>query len=118
MQISELSPCKREVIEFPLQACHLQRTENLIELVDERLGSEVNPTEAIILTNVALLCTQVSPSHRPTMSEVVNMLEGRASIPDAIPQPNDFSEDLRFKSIRDIYQQRENSTGVLTLNSP
>ncbi|KAK8472565.1 hypothetical protein PHAVU_002G242600 [Phaseolus vulgaris] len=100
------------------KACHLQRTGNLIELVDERLGSEVNPTEAIILMNVALLCTQVSPSHRPTMSEVVNMLKGRASIPDAIPQPNDFSEDLRFKSIRDIYQQRENSTGVLTLNSP
>jgi len=105
MQISVLSPCKREVIEFPLQACHLQSTENLIELVDERLGSEVKPNEAIILMKVALLCTDVSPSLRPTMSEVVNMLEGRASIPDAIPQPSDFSEDLRFKSMRDIYQQ-------------
>lgn len=95
--------------------------------MDERLGSEVKPTEAIILMKVALLCTDVSPSLRPTMSEVVNMLEGRASIPDAIPQSSDFSEDIRFKSMRDIYQQRENhslsssqldnSTGVLTLSS-
>ncbi|XP_027915412.1 probable LRR receptor-like serine/threonine-protein kinase RFK1 isoform X2 [Vigna unguiculata] len=109
------------------KACHLQRRESLIELVDERLGSEVKPTEAIILMKVALLCTDVSPSLRPTMSEVVNMLEGRASIPDAIPQSSDFSEDIRFKSMRDIYQQRENhslsssqldnSTGVLTLSS-
>ncbi|RDX96771.1 putative LRR receptor-like serine/threonine-protein kinase RFK1, partial [Mucuna pruriens] len=89
-------------------ACHLQRTENLIELVDERLGSEVNPTEATNLMKVALLCTDVSPSVRPTMSEVVNMLEGRMSIPDAIPQPSDFSEDIRFKAMRDIHQQREN----------
>jgi len=91
-----------------LQAFHLQRAENLIEMVDERLRSEVNPTEAITLMKVALLCTSVSPSHRPTMSEVVNMLEGRISIPNAIQQPTDFSEDLRFKAMRDIHQQREN----------
>ncbi|TKY60084.1 LRR receptor serine/threonine-protein kinase RFK1 [Spatholobus suberectus] len=110
------------------KACHLQRTENLIELVDERLESEVNPTEAIHLMKVALLCTDVSPSVRPAMSEVVNMLEGRMSIPDAIPQPSGFREDLRFKAMRDIHQQKEshslstsrtdNSTGVLTLSSP
>lgn len=110
------------------KACHLQRTENLIELVDESLGSEVNPIEAINLMKVALLCTDVSPSLRPTMSEVVNMLEGRMSIPDATPQPSDFSEDIRFKAMRDIHQQRENqslstsrtdnSAGVLTLSSP
>ncbi|XP_014630770.1 ATP-binding/protein serine/threonine kinase isoform X2 [Glycine max] len=90
------------------KAFHLQRAENLIEMVDERLRSEVNPTEAITLMKVALLCTSVSPSHRPTMSEVVNMLEGRISIPNAIQQPTDFSEDLRFKAMRDIHQQREN----------
>ncbi|KAG5041027.1 hypothetical protein JHK85_013503 [Glycine max] len=97
-----------KITKFPLQAFHLQRAENLIEMVDERLRSEVNPTEAITLMKVALLCTSVSPSHRPTMSEVVNMLEGRISIPNAIQQPTDFSEDLRFKAMRDIHQQREN----------
>ncbi|XP_020235839.1 probable LRR receptor-like serine/threonine-protein kinase RFK1 isoform X2 [Cajanus cajan] len=110
------------------KACHLQRTENLIELVDERLRSEANPSEAINLMKVALLCTDVSPSVRPTMSEVVNMLVGRLSIPDAVPQPSDFREDIRFKAMRDIHQQRENhslstsrtdnSNGVITLGSP
>ncbi|KAK7318862.1 hypothetical protein RJT34_03569 [Clitoria ternatea] len=110
------------------KACHLQRIEKLIELVDERLGSEVNPTEAINLMKVALLCTNASPSHRPTMSEVVNMLEGRMSIPDVIPETSNFAEDLRFKAMRDIHQQKENhslsatgtdnSTGILTVSSP
>ncbi|XP_061364894.1 probable LRR receptor-like serine/threonine-protein kinase RFK1 [Gastrolobium bilobum] len=109
-------------------ACHLQRTENLMKLVDERLGSEVNPTEAENLMKVALLCTNAAPSLRPTMSEVVNMLEGRISIPDVIPEPSVFSEDLRFKAMRDIHQHKEshslstsrtdNSTGVPTLSSP
>ncbi|KAK7400199.1 hypothetical protein VNO78_11399 [Psophocarpus tetragonolobus] len=89
------------------ESCQLKRTENLIELVDEKLGLEINQTEAIILMEVALLCTSVSPSLRPTMSEVVNMLEGRMSISDAISQPGDFSQD-RFKAFRDIHQQMEN----------
>ncbi|KAK7359171.1 hypothetical protein VNO77_01119 [Canavalia gladiata] len=110
------------------KACYLQRTENLIQLVDERLGSEVNSTEAIMLMKVALLCTDVSPSHRPTMSEVVNMLEGRMNIPDDVPQPSAFTEDIRFRSMREIHQQMENhslstsrtedSRGLPTHSSP
>lgn len=89
---------------------------------DERLGSEVNPKEAENMMKVALLCTNASPSIRPTISEVVNMLEGRMSIPEAIPEPSTFGEDLRFKALRDIHRERvsqsvstsqtENSTDV------
>ena len=86
------------------------RTENLMRLVDERLGSEVNPNEAELMLQVALLCTNASPSLRPTMSEVVNMLEGRMSVPEVIPEPSAFSEDLRFKAMRDIHQQRRNQS--------
>jgi len=99
-----------------------------MQLVDERLGSEVNPTETKHVVRVALLCTNPSPSLRPTMSEVVNMLEGRMSIPDVIPEGNTFSEDLRFKSMRDIHQNKEghsvstsrtdSSTGVRTHSTP
>ncbi|XLR17616.1 hypothetical protein S83_045554, partial [Arachis hypogaea] len=90
-------------------AFHLQFTENIMELVDERLGLEVNPTEAENMVKVALLCTNVSPSLRPTMSEVVNMLEDKMSIPDVIPE-NFFREDLRLRAIRDIYQHGENQS--------
>lgn len=110
------------------KALYLDRTENFMQLVDERLGSEVNPTETKNVVRVALLCTNPSPSLRPTMSEVVNMLEGRMSIPDVIPEGNTFCEDLRFKSMRDIHQNKEGhsvstsqtdgSTGVRTYSTP
>ncbi|XP_027191828.1 probable LRR receptor-like serine/threonine-protein kinase RFK1 isoform X3 [Cicer arietinum] len=108
--------------------CLLDKTENLMQLVDERLGSEVNPTETKNILKVALLCINPSPSLRPTMSEVVNMLEGRISIPDVVPESNAFNEDIRFKAMRDIHQNKEghslstsrtdDSTGHLTHSTP
>ena len=80
------------------QACHLEQDGNLIELVDQKLGSEFNKVEAEGLMKVALLCTNASPAQRPIMSEVVSMIEGTRIIPDVIPEPD--SEDLRFKAIR------------------
>lgn len=61
------------------QALVLQQKGNLMELVDLRLGTEFNEEEAIRMAKVALLCTNSSPALRPTMSEVVNMLEGRTN---------------------------------------
>uniref|UniRef100_A0A7N2LPF2 non-specific serine/threonine protein kinase n=1 Tax=Quercus lobata TaxID=97700 RepID=A0A7N2LPF2_QUELO len=112
------------------QACHLQQTGNLMKLIDESLGSEVNAKEAEILVKVALLCTNASASLRPTMSEVVSMLEGRMTVPDMIPEPSTYSDDLRFKAMRDLHRQRENhslsksqtqtqnSTTIHTFSSP
>ncbi|XP_022714577.1 uncharacterized protein LOC111274223, partial [Durio zibethinus] len=82
-------------------ACHLQQSGKLLELVDTELGSEYNKSEAEGMIKVALLCTNASPSLRPTMSEVVGMLEGTITIPDVIPNASSYSEDLRFKAIRD-----------------
>lgn len=92
-----------------MQACHLQQSGKLLELVDNQLGSEYNKSEAEGMIKVALLCTNASPSLRPTMSQVVEMLEGTIAIPDAVPNASSYSEDLRFKVIRDhrssIYSQ-------------
>ncbi|KAI4332440.1 hypothetical protein L6164_017350 [Bauhinia variegata] len=89
------------------QACHLCQTENLMKVVDERLGSEVTPIEAEVMAKIALLCPNASPSLRPKMSEVVNMLEGRMSIPEVTPELSVFaSEDVRFRAIREIHQHR------------
>ncbi|CAL8147439.1 unnamed protein product [Prunus armeniaca] len=86
-------------------ACHLQQTGNLKELVDERLGYEVNGQEAEVMVKVGLLCTNASPSLRPTMSEVVSMLEGRTPVPDvAIPEA---STHLMFKAMRDVHDQSQ-----------
>ncbi|KAB2025636.1 hypothetical protein ES319_D06G163800v1 [Gossypium barbadense] len=88
-------------------ACHLLQSGNFIALLDERLRSEVKKEEVQLMVKVALLCTNASASLRPTMSEVVNMLEGRTSVPDPIPEPSSFTEDLRFKAMRDLQQQKE-----------
>ncbi|XP_048132297.1 probable LRR receptor-like serine/threonine-protein kinase RFK1 isoform X2 [Rhodamnia argentea] len=108
-------------------ACHLQQTGNLMRLVDENLRTEVNIEEAEIMVKVALLCTNASPSLRPTMSEAVNMLEGRMAVPDVIPEPSTYHEDLRFKAMRDLRKQgqqhsytesqTENSTTTNTFRS-
>lgn len=45
-------------------------------LVDQDLGPCYDAIEVAEVVQVALLCTQFQPSHRPRMSEVVRMLEG------------------------------------------
>ncbi|BFG27994.1 hypothetical protein CerSpe_142680 [Prunus speciosa] len=88
-------------------ACHLQQTGNLLELVDEKLGSEVDQKEAEIMVKVALISTNASASLRPSMYEVVSMLEGQIPVPDVIPESSTYREDLRFKAMRDLHWQRQ-----------
>ena len=105
----------------------MQQSGSFIELVDETLGSEVNIEEAETMVKVALLCTNASPTLRPTMSEVVSMLEGRMAVPDTRPELSSYNEDLRFKAMRDLRQheqshrfsgsQRQKSTSIQTFSS-
>ncbi|EPS72006.1 hypothetical protein M569_02751, partial [Genlisea aurea] len=54
----------------------IQQEEKTEQLVDRELGSSYDPVEVGEMLQVALLCTQHLPSHRPKMSEVARMLEG------------------------------------------
>lgn len=45
-------------------------------LVDRELGTNYDRIDVGEMLQVALLCTQYLPAHRPKMSEVVRMLEG------------------------------------------
>ncbi|CAL0330054.1 unnamed protein product [Lupinus luteus] len=53
----------------------LLRENRIRDIVDNNLES-YNPTEVETILQVALLCTQGFPEDRPTMSEVVKMLQG------------------------------------------
>lgn len=97
-----------------MQACHLQQTGNFMELVDENLGSDVDKKQAETMIRVSLLCTNASASLRPTMSEVVSMLEERMAVPDVIPEPSSYSGDLRFKAMRDLHKQRQNESSSVS----
>ncbi|XXG86703.1 hypothetical protein AAC387_Pa11g1547 [Persea americana] len=54
----------------------LLRDKRLHDIVDSNLKQNYDPKEVEIIVQVALLCTQNSPEDRPTMREVVSMLQG------------------------------------------
>ncbi|KAI7758000.1 hypothetical protein M8C21_018721 [Ambrosia artemisiifolia] len=102
-------------------ACQLQKSQNYEELFDEKLGSNINKEEAEIVVKIALLCTNGSPSIRPIMSEVVSMLEGQTCVPEIDPEAGGYTDDLRFKAMRDFREEKykktsrsQNSTSVQT----
>ncbi|KAB2051230.1 hypothetical protein ES319_A12G042100v1 [Gossypium barbadense] len=92
----------------------LQQKGNLMELVDPRLGTEFNEEEAIRMTKVALLCTNSSPALRPTMSEVVNMLEGRTLVPELILDPSIFADESRFGAVKDQFNRMQSQSSKTT----
>ncbi|MCO5583607.1 hypothetical protein L7F22_037520 [Adiantum nelumboides] len=63
--------------------------------VDGRLMDDVNSEQARICTLVALWCIQADPSLRPTMSKVVQYLQGTAEVPVDVPSP--FGKMYRHK---------------------
>lgn len=54
----------------------IQQEKKVEVLVDRALGNNYDRIEVGEMLQVALLCTQYLPAHRPKMSEVVRMLEG------------------------------------------
>ncbi|KAK4710933.1 hypothetical protein R3W88_005446 [Solanum pinnatisectum] len=58
----------------------LQEQGNLMDLVDPKLGTDYCWTEANSILELAMMCTNPSPTLRPTMSEVVKVIEGKTKI--------------------------------------
>ncbi|XP_034697457.1 probable LRR receptor-like serine/threonine-protein kinase At1g07650 isoform X5 [Vitis riparia] len=86
----------------------LQQKGNLMELVDPKLGADLNKEEAKRMIKVALLCTNPSPALRPTMSAVVSMLKGQTVVPEVlIMDPSSYSDDLKFNALRGQYDQMQ-----------
>ncbi|KAK4440095.1 putative LRR receptor-like serine/threonine-protein kinase RFK1 [Sesamum alatum] len=81
----------------------LQKKGSLMELVDPRLGSNFNETEAEKMIRVALMCTSPSPALRPTMTEVVSMLEGHVSIQEFNMDSRIHDSELKLQELREKY---------------
>ncbi|KAL8460746.1 hypothetical protein ACS0TY_032309 [Phlomoides rotata] len=84
-------------------ALFLQKKGSLMELVDPKLGSNFNINEADKMIRVALLCTSPSPALRPTMSEVVNMLQGNIRIQEFNMDPSIYESELKLQAFREKY---------------
>nr|XP_043626685.1 probable LRR receptor-like serine/threonine-protein kinase At1g07650 [Erigeron canadensis] len=92
----------------------LQERGSLLELVDPDLGSEYSSEEAMTILNVALLCTNASPTLRPTMSQAMNMLEGRTNVQDMLSDPGFSTINPKFKTMRNHFWQNPSETFVMS----
>ncbi|XP_052177859.1 probable leucine-rich repeat receptor-like serine/threonine-protein kinase At3g14840 isoform X3 [Diospyros lotus] len=92
-------------------ALDLKEEGKLMELVDPKLGSDFNRGDAMVMINVALLCTNVSPSVRPTMSSVVRMLEGKATVKELVSNgTNSVYDQMKLKGKMDDRQDSQEAT--------
>lgn len=80
-------------IYFPLFALEMHEHKKYLELVDSRVLGSVKSEEVEKLVRVALCCLHEEPTLRPTMANVVGMLEG--VLPLATPQVQSLNF-LRF----------------------
>ncbi|KAL1205159.1 putative LRR receptor-like serine/threonine-protein kinase [Cardamine amara subsp. amara] len=71
------SDCHFSLINWALT---LQQKGDILEIIDPILKGDFNSKEAVRMIEVSLLCTNQSPSLRPTMSEIVQLLEGSIEI--------------------------------------
>ncbi|MBA0866272.1 hypothetical protein Goshw_019541 [Gossypium schwendimanii] len=89
----------KEEFVYLLDWAYVQQEQgNLLELVDPSLGSKYSNEEALRLLNIALLCTNPSPTLRPSMSSVVSMMEGKIPVQAPLIKRKDADRDARFKA--------------------
>jgi hypothetical protein len=92
----------------------LKEKGDLMELIDRRLGSDFNKKEAMVMIDVALLCTNVTSNLRPSMSSVVSMLEGTTVVPEFVSDSSEVMDEKKLEIMRQYYYQME---GNKTSNS-
>ncbi|KAI7756713.1 hypothetical protein M8C21_023934 [Ambrosia artemisiifolia] len=95
----------------------LQEQENLLELVDPGLGSNYSKKEAMRMLDIALLCTNPSPTLRPAMSAVVSMLEGKIPIQKQVVKRGAMDADMRFRAFELLSQDSQTLTSIASADS-
>ncbi|KAK2639452.1 hypothetical protein Ddye_027247 [Dipteronia dyeriana] len=86
-------------------AFDLQQKGNLMEIMDPMLEDKFDTEEAEKMIRVALLCSNADPALRPTMSEVVSMLESQTIIQEVASDPDLNGDDLRIKQLKGYHQK-------------
>ncbi|KAL4366068.1 hypothetical protein AHAS_Ahas07G0169100 [Arachis hypogaea] len=89
----------------------LREKGDIMEIVDRRLlDSNLKKEEVMVMINVAFLCTNVSPTLRPTMSSVVSMLEGKTVVPKLASESLD---EKKLEALQMYYHQDHQSTSTM-----
>ena len=114
----EIVSGKSNNMNWPMEGCfslvhvvHLLKKQNdLMDLVDERWGKDFRKDEVVVMINVALLCTQVSPMHRPTMASVVCMLEGKTKVLEVVVDTSEILDGKKLEMQQYYSMRKKNKT--------
>uniref|UniRef100_A0A6V7QUJ9 Protein kinase domain-containing protein n=1 Tax=Ananas comosus var. bracteatus TaxID=296719 RepID=A0A6V7QUJ9_ANACO len=97
LQVASSSPMSEfERANLVSWARHLAHLGRLLDLVDPSL-KDVDREQALLCITVALLCIQRTPSSRPSIKEVLEMLTGEAELPH-LPVEFSPSPPVGFRS--------------------
>ncbi|TXG47722.1 hypothetical protein EZV62_027016 [Acer yangbiense] len=86
-------------------AFNLQQKGNLMEIVEPMLEDKFDMEEAEKMIRVVVPCFNADPTLRPTMSEVVSMLESQTIVREVASDSGIYGDDLRIKQLKGYYQQ-------------
>ncbi|PIA33876.1 hypothetical protein AQUCO_03900019v1 [Aquilegia coerulea] len=103
-RINTIYRAKEECIYLPDWALHLQEEGDLMELVDPSLESNYIKEEVLGMIEVALSCTNTSPTLRPLMSSVVCILEGRVVVQKFASDLNISNDDINLKAVKNHHE--------------
>ncbi|XP_054815636.1 probable LRR receptor-like serine/threonine-protein kinase At1g53440 isoform X2 [Prosopis cineraria] len=90
---------------------------NVMDLVDPRLGKAFNREEIMVVIDVSLQCTENSPALRPTMTEVLSILEGRLAVQEVVSNETEIMDDLELKSWKKKEADKDGTDGAMNLSS-
>ncbi|KAK1404904.1 LRR receptor serine/threonine-protein kinase [Heracleum sosnowskyi] len=103
---------KEECVYLLDRAYVLQEQGNLLEMVDPTLGTNYSKQEALSMLNLALLCSNQSPTLRPSMSAVVSMLQGKKKVEAPIFTRTTTNESMKFKGFEKHSHDSHSSSSV------
>ncbi|KAG6480638.1 hypothetical protein ZIOFF_057223 [Zingiber officinale] len=104
---------KKEFVYLLDLAYVLQEQGNLLELVDQSLGSNYSKEEALQMLELSLVCTNPSPTLRPAMSSVISMLEGKMPV-KVMPANRAAStvDNVRFKALEMVSHDNQTDSSI------
>ncbi|KAK4285851.1 hypothetical protein QN277_002488 [Acacia crassicarpa] len=111
-RVNTIHRAKEEAIYLLDWARILKEKGELLELVDPRLGSNFDKEQVMVMVQVALLCTNITPAVRPTMSSVVSMLEGKRVVEEIVSESSEALDEKKLEVIRTLYKQTEERNNI------
>lgn len=65
----------------------------ILEVVDPRLNGECDEMEVVMVLKLGLMCSNNTPSKRPSMRLVVRYLEGEMALPETLAPPDEYDRN-------------------------